>query len=174
MRFVFFLVIAGFAGGCSPSRAGPAAGELYVEWRGSAQGTFVAPASAELCPETGLVQLYAVRGDTGVGVLVLLVDSTRVEVLSLAVISGGGSNEVRPSSRLGLRFFDAHGVRAFEGASGTLDITAILDSALTGTLTARLQSLNTPDTLQVVGRFRDLPLEMAAPGCQRTGGPSPI
>jgi hypothetical protein len=120
-----------------------------------------------------MVELYAVRGDTGVAVVMLLADSATVVARPLAVVSGGGTTEVRPSSRLALRLFDAAGVRVFEGTSGTLDVASILDSTMTGSLTGRMQSLETADTLQLVGRFRALPLGIAAAGCGRTVEPSP-
>lgn len=146
---------------------GPRPGELLVEWRGTERGTFVAPLTVRHCVETGMVELIAVRGDTGAGAVLYLADSSTIAPGEYPVVPPTTLSELRPGASAALRWFATTQISAFEGLSGLLRIEGG-PGAVSGTLEVRMQSLERPDSLRLTGRFAAVPVTVADTGCRAT------
>ena len=161
------LSLAGLASlGCRGPLDAVRPGEIYVEWRGSQRGRFLGPATTTHCAETGLVEVIAAQGDTGVGLVLYPADSGRIAATSYPVVEGRTMIEPRPGVGLALRWFDVMAMHAFDGLSGSLEISAVTPAGITGVIDARLQSVDSPDTLVLRGHFREVPVRRAPPGCK--------
>jgi len=148
---------------CGPrDRARP--GELDAVWRGEESGRFIAPLSAIHCAETGIVELLAIRGDTGVGAALFLQDSARVDPVEFQVVPGSLYNEPRPGATAGIRWFATTTISAFEGVAGMIRLE-LTGEALTGSMDVKFQSVDRPDTLRMAGTFDRVPLVRADSGC---------
>lgn len=153
-------------GGCR-SGSGPVPGELTVEWAGQTAGRFNAVLKATHCPATGIVELIAVRGDTGVGSAIFLSDSTTLASGDFPVFLAATYPEPRPGAVAAVRWFNLTSIVAYEGLSGVVRI-ARSDSTLSGTMDVRLQQVDHPDTLRMTGRFAGVPLERGDTSCRNT------
>jgi hypothetical protein len=151
--------------GCQgSSRAG---GQIMVEWTGNTAGRFAAPLRATWCPATGLIELLAVHGDTGVGSALFLRDSGVVTTGDYPVVLGATHPEPRPGAVSALRWFNNTSITAWEGLRGIIRLERG-DSLLAGTLDLVLQGIEHPDTLHLTGRFEQVPLIRADTGCAAT------
>lgn len=147
------------------AQAGP--GELVAEWTGHTAGVFHAPLSATHCPATGVVELFAVRGDTGIGGAVFLRDSTTVSAGDYPVFLAATWPEPRPGALAALRWFNVTSITAYEGLRGSIRLEP-RDSTLAGSFDVVVQGLEHPDTLKLTARFSGVPLVRADTGCGRT------
>jgi hypothetical protein len=152
--------------GCRRS-AGPAPGEAAVEWRGGDRGRFTVAATATHCPETGVVEIIGIRGDTAVGIAVFLADSAVVGPGDYQVFQGATLVEPRPGATAGVRWFTGVDLAAFESVSGTVTVRAT-DNRVSGALAIRMQGVSSSDTLAVTGTMNRLPVNRSGPGCGRT------
>ena len=169
MRFV--LLVALFLpplASCGPGAARPRKGEVLAQWEGAHRGRFVARMSASLCAESGTAELVAVRGDTGVGFVLLPVDSAQLASGSDQVVVPTTLEPLRPAAGAALRWFTGADFVAFEGIAGTVELTVQEDSALSGTIDVRMQQLSATDSLVMTGRFVSLALERLPAGCSET------
>lgn len=151
------LVLAACAGSGS-------AADLSVEWDGEVPGRFSAPGKAVFCAQTGLVELEALRGDTGVAAVLFLSDSGKVEAADYPVFLAASYPEPRPGALAGLRWFDNVQIVAWEGLRGTIEVTPA-DSTLAGTFSVMMQQVNRPDTVLMTGRFSGIPLIRGDSSC---------
>ena len=164
MRASFLLVLALIA--CHPDAStGP--GDLVAEWTGHTAGVFQAPLSATHCPATGGVELFAVRGDTGIGGAVFLRDSTTVSAGDYPIFLAATYPEPRPGAVAALRWFNVTSITAYEGLRGSIRLEP-RDSTLAGSFDLVVQGIEHPDTLKLTGRFSGVPLVRADTGCART------
>lgn len=147
--------------------SGPGPSELYLEWRGVERGTFTAPLTARHCVETGLMELIAVRGDTGFGAAVYLAEAGTVAPGDYPVAPASSLTEPVPGAAAALRWLDAVSIVAFEGVSGTITLTGDT-TALGGTLDIRMQSVERADSVRLTGRFDRLAVDRADTGCGST------
>jgi hypothetical protein len=140
---------------------------VLAEWSGSQRGRFIAPASATFCPESGILELVAVRGDTGVGLALYPGDFNQPVAGSYPVFGSAMPEPPRPGSGAALRWFSGIDLAAFEAASGTVELNPA-DTLLSGTFALRMQQPTGTDTLVMNGRFSAVPLHRLEAGCSRT------
>ncbi|HKP29227.1 MAG TPA: hypothetical protein VJU15_07475 [Gemmatimonadales bacterium] len=140
-------------------------GDLDVVWSGTERGRFLAPLVASHCPETGQVELLAIRGDTGVGIALFLLDSANVQPTDYLVSPGSQLHESRPGASMAARWFATTSIAAFEGVNGKVSLSAG-GEALAGTLDVKFQALDRPDTLRMSGSFSQVPLQRADSNCR--------
>jgi len=140
-------------------------GDIDVIWRGDAPGRFIAPLTATHCAESGLVELLAIRGDTGVGLALFLKDSALIEAVEYPVVPGSLLDEPRPGANAGVRWFATTAIAAFEGVAGKVSL-ALNGGLLSGSLDVKFQSLDKPDTLRMTGAFSRVPVTPADSGCR--------
>jgi hypothetical protein len=169
MRTIIPLVavaVATLAAACRPSRDAPKEGQLSVEWQGSDRGHFAAPAIATHCPETGLVELLAVRGDSGVGLALFPVDSGTLAAAIFPIFAGSDLNESRPGANAAIRWFAGATLAVFEGQAGQVTLVAA-GTTLSGTIEVRMHAVSGTDTLRATGRFDGVPVTRGGAGCGR-------
>jgi len=162
MRRLLFLICLGSA--CSSTEAGK--GEIRVAWqRPDRQGEFVLSADATLCRETGVVELLAASGDTGVGIAIFPADSATVLPGAYPIFHGGNVlQEPRPGANLALRWFDRLALEAYQALNGEVLIDAG-NTVLSGSFDAESEGIERNDSIRVSGRFRGVPLRELAVGC---------
>ena len=140
-------------------------GDLDVTWRGAERGRFIAPLEATHCAESGQVELLAIRGDTGVGMALFLLDSAVVQPIDYPVVPGSQLTEPRPGATMGTRWFATTSIAAFEGVTGKINLS-VSGRAVTGTLDVKFQAIDRPDTIRMTGTFAQVPLVKADSNCR--------
>jgi hypothetical protein len=145
--------------------ADPTVGTLDVEWTGSATGRFVAEASGLWCPADSLLELTAIRGDTGVGIALAATDTLRLgqHPVVLPSVPVGW----RPLARAAIRWITKTESKGFEGAGGNVHLTDLSGSRVSGRVDARMKGVNQRDTLRVVGTFTRVPFTRNPAPCGR-------
>lgn len=132
-------------------------GDIDVTWRGIERGRFIAPLDARHCAESGQVELLAIRGDTGIGIALFLLDSSTVQPVEYPVVPGSQLVEPRPGATMGARWFATTSIAAFEGVTGKVNLS-VTGRALTGTVDVKFHAIDRPDTLRMTGTFSQVPL----------------
>jgi hypothetical protein len=156
---------------CAACRPGtePSTGELIATWRDSLDASFRTAATARWCRRDSLLELFAVRNDTAVGVAIMPRDSlTRGEY---SVFPASPFNPLRPQATAAARWMGQTELKGFEGASGKVTLTASPPGTVSGTLDLLLRRTGSPDTLRVTGRFSGVPVESALAECGRANRP---
>lgn len=156
---------------CQACRSGtePSTGELLATWRDSSRASFRAPATAQWCRRDSLLELFAVRNDTAVGVAIIPRDtlgSGKYPVLSSVPFKG-----IRPQATAAVRWLDQVELKGFEGTSGTVVLTDGPAGTVSGTVDLLLRRTGAFDTLRITGRFSAVPVERAIAECGRANRP---
>jgi hypothetical protein len=153
---------------CRPGTE-PKRGELVATWRDSLAARFRTTATARWCRRDSLLELFAVRNDTAVGVAILPRDTmTGGEYPVFAAVP---FNPLRPQATAAVRWLDQAELKGFEGVSGKVILTASPPGTVSGTLDLLLRRSGNPDTLRIRGRFSGVPVESAIPECGRANRP---
>jgi hypothetical protein len=114
-----------------------------------------------------VVELLAVKGDTGIGGAIFLRDSSTVAAGDYPVFLAATWPEPRPGAVAALRWFNVTSITAYEGLRGSIRLDPT-DSTLTGSFDMTVQGIEHPDTLKLTGHFSGVPLVRADTGCART------
>ena len=154
--------------GCRPGTQ-PSSGELVATWRDSLDARFQTPATARWCRRDSLLELFAVRNDTAVGVAILARDTLTLG--EYPVLPSTPFNSLRPQANAAARWLDQAELKGFEGAFGKVTLTAGPAGTVSGTLDVLLRRTGSPDTLRVTGRFSGVPVESALAECGRANRP---
>lgn len=150
--------------GCRSSSSGPDAGQLTAEWAGADTGSVRLTASAAWCARDSILEILAREGDTGVGIAVYY-DGTGPVPGSFGLGHPAQDVARRPSASGALRFTTPDALHAYLTRSGEVEITAVDEARVTGRMTFRLTSRVGPDTLLLVGSFREVPVDSARTPC---------
>jgi hypothetical protein len=151
--------------GCRDSGAA-LPGDLAIQWQGEdKQGDATLAARATLCRETGLVELFAIRGDTGIGLALFPPDSAHPAARDYRVFPATTDPETRPGANIAIRWLDELTLEAYEGTGGWVRLDSSPGGVVSGALDAALRSVERSDTLRVTARFQGVPLDTAGPGC---------
>lgn len=149
---------------CSREKpAGAPASTLEVAWVGSDTGKLVAPVVAEWCDSLRMLELRAVRGDTGIALALYPAESVTAGRYPMVPPERGDST--RPSAAVALRWFAETSIRGFQGDSGSVSLAAGGPGAGGGSFAARLRSTTEGSRLNVTGSFRGLTVQAAPPEC---------
>lgn len=139
---------------------------MAVSWNGgAARGRFVAPASAAWCRTDSLLEVLAARHDTGMGLTIIAQDSIRVA--QYPVVSPAVEATWRPLGRGALRVATDSTLRGYQATSGLISITAVTDSAITGTIDLRLKQFDGADTVRLGGKFTRIRIHPIPTQCGR-------
>ena len=160
-RLALMLVTVAACAGGEPG--GPRGGTLEVQWVGGDTGKLVAPAVAEWCDSLRLLELRAVRGDTGIALALYPAESVTAGRYPMGRPERGDST--RPSSALALRWFTETSIRGFQSDSGSVSIAGGGPGAVGGSFAARLRSTTEGSRLSVTGSFRGLTVRPAPAEC---------
>jgi hypothetical protein len=150
--------------GCTRPEAGTQAGpRLTVRWTGADTAEFGAAATAERCDTLHLIEIRAISGDTGVGLV--LYDSGTVGSGTYPIRHPENADSLPPAAALGLRWFSKTSVQGFQGASGEVAVRRSAAGELSGTFTAQARALSGPGKLELTGSFDALRPRPATRGC---------
>ena len=166
MRVVLLLTLALGSGACraQPTEVENVAGTLSVSWTGHATGRFQAPARGAWCPADSMLQIEAIRGDTGVSLA--LFEKDTLARGQHPVVAPEVMVSWRPLAGAALRWFNDSEVLGFSGSGGVVSVTST-DSGATGTIDVRLRAANQMDTLHLSGTFTGISVEPAVGACGR-------
>ena len=145
--------------------AEPLTGVVEVKWSGAAEGRFIAPGDGQWCRRDTLLELTAIRGDTGIGLA--LVEKDTIKVGQHPVVAPSVSVDWRPLARGALRWLGPADVRGFEATGGNVHITELAANTISGRIDVRMSTLNNRDTLRVVGTFTKVPMRPDSAACGR-------
>ena len=156
---------------CAACRSGtePSTGELAATWRDSLSASFRTSATARWCRRDSLLELFAVRNDTAVGVAIMPRDS--LSGGEYPVLPAIPFNPLRPQATAAARWLDQVELKGFEGTSGKVILTDGPPGTVSGSLDLLLRRTGGPDTLRITGRFAGVPVEPAIAECGRANRP---
>ncbi len=145
---------------------------LEADWIGSDTGKISAAATAEWCDSLRVLEIRALRGDSGLALALYPMDSVRPG--SYPVLPPVRADASRPAVALALRWFAETTIEGFRGESGALVVAAATSRRISGRFEAQVRSVNDADRLTVRGSFRDVPIVRAERGCLSEPGAEPI
>lgn len=160
-----WLVVAGSAG-CGGGPAVPRGARLSVRWTGADTAEFSAHAVAEWCPSLHLLEVRAVAGDTGVGIVLYAPDSLTAGVYPIRRPDVADTT-LPPSAAVALRWFSKTTVMGFQSDSGSLTLEHRPGGTLAGRLSAVAHPLVGTGRLRTSGTFEDLRVVAAPADCAR-------
>ncbi len=169
MRRLMYLLMLPAAACRSGAASPPSGGELAVQWTGSAEGDFRAPATALWCARDTLLELLAVRNDTAVGFALLPKDTLAAGVYS--IFASQVFIAFRPQANAAVRWLDQLELKGFEGASGVVRLSEAGATGVSGAFEVALRRTGNPDTLKLSGRFVRVPVGKAIEACGRANRP---
>ena len=135
-----------WAAACEKVAIGP---RLTAAWTGSDTGRINAAATASWCPVAGRLEVKAVRGDMGFGIVLYPVSDLAAG--SYPGFDPGLDSVHRPGAGAAVRWFTEQDVRGFQSDSGAVELTR-KDNRLELRFGFRLRSLAGEDTLVAEGR----------------------
>jgi len=139
------------------------AGWLEASWTGADTGKISAPAAAEWCADRLLLEIRAIRGDTGLAVGVYSVDSIASD--SYRVVEPTRADSVPPSARVALRLFSPTAVKGYQGDSGTVILERSGSGQVSGSMVARARSVLTGVQIRLSGKFDRVAVMPQERGC---------
>ncbi|MEP7176103.1 MAG: hypothetical protein ABI860_06080 [Gemmatimonadales bacterium] len=148
----------------------PSGARLAVRWTGSDTSSFDAPATAERCDSSTMLQIVAIAGDTGIGIALYPSDSNLAAVYTVRPPSLADS--APPAGAVGLRWFSQTSVQGYQADSGQVSVTRAPNGALSGRFKATARAITGTGRLTLAGSFDDLRARRAARGCGT--GPAPL
>lgn len=160
------MLVAILAAGCGgePTVAADGQGQLAVSWSGRHDGKFAAQARATWCAADSMVQVFAIAGDTGVGLALYTPDTIRAT--QYPVIWPEVVVPWRPLGAVALRWVGETDLIGYEAVTGVITVTSV-DSGLSASLDVGLRAPGGTDTLRMAGGVTGLRIEPADGACGR-------
>lgn len=149
-------------------------GKLTARWIGEQDtASFQAPVTASWCEANKRLDLFAMRGDSGIGLALYPVDSAQLAA-TYTVTEPGGPIQVRPGAGVAIRWFGKTAVVGFWGREGTITVTQKKRGRLGVDIDAKLVSsvLDGP-TLALTGSGSGIPIEPDTSCANAEAVPSP-
>jgi hypothetical protein len=146
--------------GRQPVQGGP---RVVVRWTGTDSGRIDSPASAEWCDTLRLLEIRALKGDTGIGVAVYpkgVLQPGRYRVVRPEV-----ADTSRPAAAVALRWFAETSIRGFRAESGAVVLEQSAPGMYAGRLEAFTKSVTDNAHVTVRGTLRELRVRPARSGC---------
>lgn len=145
------------------SRGG--AGEIDVRWMGSERGRLSGRATAEWCSILRLLEIRAIRGDTGIALAIYPADT--ITPGQYRIIDAAKAESLPPAAGIALRWATQNAVKGFQGESGSVVLSRSRSGELSGRITAAARSVTDTQRVTIDGSFRDLMIRPQARGCAR-------
>jgi hypothetical protein len=158
------LLIAALAG-CRDQRAGgKGAGQITVGWTGAEQGMVAGPATAEWCSISRVLEIQAIRGDTGVAIAIYPAETVAAAGI-YRVRTPSKAESLPPAAGVALRWAAQTVIKGFQGESGSVALERLPSGQLSGRLTAVARSTTDTGSVAVTGTFRGLAVSPPKRGC---------
>jgi hypothetical protein len=158
------IVLVGLPG-CNWAPASRGGGQIDVRWTGSERGRLSGRATAEWCSILRLLEIRAIRGDTGIALAIHPTDT--ITPGEYRVLDPAKAESVPPAAGIALRWATQIAIRGFQGESGSVVLDRSPSGELSGRVTAAARSATDTGRLQVTGTFRDLAVRASTRGCNR-------
>ncbi|MEO7986651.1 MAG: hypothetical protein ABI766_08955 [Gemmatimonadales bacterium] len=136
---------------------------LEARWIGADSGKIAAPLVAEWCDSLRMLEILAVRGDTGIA-LALYAKST-FGAGTYPVLPPARADSSPPAASVALRWFAETSIRGFQGDSGTVEVEEIPPGVFAGVIVAHGHSVTDGGKLTIRGTFSHLVPGPAGRGC---------
>jgi hypothetical protein len=136
---------------------------VEAEWSGAASAKMASGATAEWCDSLRLLQIQAVRGDTGIALAIYPV--SQLEARRFSVLPPARADSTRPAAAIALRWFGEASILGFQGESGLVVVEQTGPGRYAGTFEARAHSVTDTSHLTIRGSFRGLTVRPALRGC---------
>lgn len=151
-------------GGCQDApRRSPSVGHLEVAWNGHNRGNISATATAEWCAVRRVLEIRAIRGDTGIALA--LFPGKAISPGSYRVLGGARAASIPRTARIALRWLAPNRVQGFQGDSGRVDLERSSSGRLSGTVRVRARSVVDTQHISLSGTFQDLTVLPESLGC---------
>lgn len=147
----------------APQKPGTAQGHLEMRWSGAQEGRMSASAEAGWCGLRRVVEIRAVRGDTGVA-LALYPESTLVAGV-YPVVAPVRAESIPPAAGVAVRWLAKTTVQGFQGESGRVRLVRSSSGQLSGSVNARARSVSDTQRISLSGTFQDLTVRPDSLGC---------
>lgn len=148
----------------------PKSGELVATWHDSLNASFRTSATARWCRRDTLLELFAVRNDTAVGVAIMPRDTLTIG--DYPVFPAVPFLGLRPQATAAARWLGQVELKGFEAVSGKVALTEAPAGTVSGTLDLLLRRSGMADTLRIRGSFSGVPVGSAIPECGRANRPA--
>jgi hypothetical protein len=146
--------------GRQPGEGGP---RVVVQWTGTDSGRLDSPASAEWCDTLGLLEIRALKGDTGLGVAVYpkgVLQPGRYRVVRPEL-----ADTSRPAAAVALRWFAETSIRGFRAESGAVVLEQSAPGKYSGRIEAFTKSVTDSAHVTVRGTLLGLTVRPSRSGC---------
>jgi hypothetical protein len=137
---------------------------------GSDAGKLSASATAGWCASRHMLEIRAIRGDTGVALAVYARETLAVGIYP--VKPPARAESIPPAAGLALRWLGPKLVQGFQGDSGSVRLERSGTGQISGTLIARARSVVDTHRVQLRGNFQDLTVRSEPPDCGREASDS--
>jgi hypothetical protein len=139
-------------------------GRIEVSWKGSSSGSWSAPAAAEWCGYRQVLQIRAVRQDTGVALA--LYPGQAVRPGTFPVAEPARAESLPPAAGVAVRWLAKNQVQGYQGDSGQVKLERSGSGRYSGDFAARVRSVVDTQRVSLSGTFRDLVIARDTVGCQ--------
>lgn len=154
----------GLASGCREAERGAQDGShLEIAWSGADSAKMGGPATSEWCDSLRVLQVQALRGDTGIALAIY--PAGGLEAGRFPVVPPANADSARPAAAVALRWFAETSIRGFQGDSGQLVVEQAGSGLYTGTFEAEAHSVTDTTHLKIRGSFRGVAAHPAGRGC---------
>lgn len=160
------LLAAACTGGARerPADAPPPGGVMQVRWSGTDTGQMRAPGAAQWCQPGALLQLTAVQGDTGLGLV--LYPKEKVVPGQYPIVTPTATDTVVPRAAVAVRWLAPTVLRGFQGFDGVITVRQVGQGRVSGTFRGKLRAMTAQDSLIVAGTFDQVPITPMARECE--------
>jgi hypothetical protein len=156
--------LAAVAFACHPESGGPAEGHLAVRWTGPDTAAFSSSAVAEWCASLHLLEIRAVAGDTGMGIVLYPADTITPGVFPVRRPDVADTTRP-PSAAVALRWFSKTMIMGYQGDTGRVTVERTPDGTIAGRFAIGARPLVTGARLSATGTFDGLRLATAPVTC---------
>jgi hypothetical protein len=154
--------------GCHSKSQDAGEGRLSVRWTGPDTAAFSSRAVAEWCASLQLLEIRAVAGDTGTGIVLYPAD-TIVPGVYPVHLPGEADSTKRPSAVVALRWFSKTTIMGYQADSGRVTVERTPDGSLAGRFAVAARLLVAGARLAATGTFEDLRIVAAPVTCAGRG-----
>ena len=139
---------------------------IEITWSGAEKGTMTAPAGAVWCSAARTVQLTAVQGDTGVGIMIYPAES--LVVGKYPIVEPADARTRPPAASVGLRLVNQTAVSGYQGRAGAVVMERVQGGRMSGHFEAIARTATgAAGTIRLTGHFASVPLTSGASACGR-------
>jgi hypothetical protein len=159
------LVLAGLPGCNRAPSFRDGAGQIDVSWTGSERGRLSGRATAEWCSILRLLEITAIRGDTGIALAIYPADT--IIPGKYRVIDPAKTESLPPTAGIALRWAAQTAIKGFQGESGSVVLERSRSGELSGRIDAAARSVTDTQRVAIDGSFRGLTIHPQARGCSQ-------